>query len=120
MLREAYEEACKIRKALLGVLSARDVTNVDSDILIRKDAGLEGNSLALGNVGLVEVKEARVDGEAQKSIEAKEGGFAKDIGDVHGDNEVVVVKPAMVTKKDNRAHKFCEKKTLNTPKRSKT
>ena len=66
MLREAYEEACKVRIALLVVLSARDVTNVESDILIRKDAGPEGNSLALGNVGLIDVKEARVDGEAQK------------------------------------------------------
>ena len=106
MLREAYEEACKVRKALLGVLSARDVTNVDSDILIRKDAGLEGNSLALGNVGLIEVKEARVD--AQQCIEAKKGGFAEAVGDVHGDGEIAVANPAMVTKKDNRAHKICE------------
>ncbi len=108
MLREAYEEACKVRTTLLGVLSARDVTNVDSDILIRKDAGLEGNSLALGNVGLIEVKEARVDGEAQQSIEAKKGGFAEAVGDVHGDGEIAVANPAMVTKKDNRAHKICE------------
>jgi len=103
MLREAYEEACKVRIALLAVLSARDVTNVESDILIRKDAGPEGNSLALGNVGLIDVKEARVDGEAQKCIEAQAGGIAEAVGDVHGDGEVVVAKPAMVTKKDNRA-----------------
>jgi hypothetical protein len=96
-------EACKVRKALLAVLSARDVTNVESDILIRKDAGPEGNSLALGNVGLIDVKEARVDGEALKCIEAQAGGIAEAVGDVHGDGEVVVAKPAMVTKKDNRA-----------------
>ena len=44
MLREAYEEAIKVRIALLAVLSARDVTNVESDISIRKDAGPEGNT----------------------------------------------------------------------------
>ncbi len=120
MLREAYEEACKVRTALLAVLSARDVTNVESDISIRKDAGPEANSLALGNVGLIDVKEARVDGEAQKCIEAQAGGIAEAVGDVHGDCEGVVAKPAMVTKKDNRAHKLCEEKTLNAPKRSKT
>ena len=57
MLREAYEEACKVRIALLAVLSARDVTNAESEISIRKDAGPEGNSLALGNVGLIDLKE---------------------------------------------------------------
>ena len=39
MLREAYEEACKVRIALLAVLSARDVTNAESEISFRKDAG---------------------------------------------------------------------------------
>ena len=53
---EAYEEAFKVRIALLAVLSARDVTNVESDISIRKDAGPEGNSLALGNVVLIDLK----------------------------------------------------------------
>ena len=69
MLREAYEEACKVRIALLAVLSARDVTNAESEISIRKEAGPEGNSLALGNVGLIGLEEARFDGEAQKCIE---------------------------------------------------
>ncbi len=49
------------------------------------------------------MKEARADGDAQKCIEAQAGGIAEAVGDVHGDGEVVVAKPAMVTKKDNRA-----------------
>ena len=49
------------------------------------------------------MKEARVDGEAQKCIEAQAGGIAEAVGDVHGDGEVVVAKPVKVTKKDNIA-----------------
>ena len=47
MLCEAYEEAWKVCIALLAVLSARDVTNAESEISIRKDAGPEGNRLVL-------------------------------------------------------------------------
>ena len=54
-------------------------------------------------MGLIDLKEARVDGEAQKCIEARAGGIAEAAGDVYEDGEVVVAKPAKVTKKDNRA-----------------
>ena len=83
--------------------SAKDKTNVESESLIRIDAGPEGNSMAPGNAGLIGLKKDPTDGEAQKYIEAQAGGNAEAVYDDDGTGEVAAAKPIKVIKKENRA-----------------